>query len=77
MKVYKTSHACHPNQAKEDRYWVADDSGTKLKLIHVGVCDIDHSFLSLLVTSLKAELIELDMPDDAFKKLMLAEGYEQ
>jgi hypothetical protein len=73
IKVYITH--CSHFANKTDRYWIADNSNSKL--IHIGVCDIDYSFMSLLVTSLNAKLVTLDMPDEEFKKLMLEEGYEQ
>jgi len=75
MRVYLTNHVCHSNTVRSDRYWIADE--TKSKLTHIGVCDVDSSFISMLITSLGADLIILDMPDDAFKKLMISEGYSQ
>lgn len=75
IKVYITSHTCSKNEVRTYRYWIANDENSKL--IHIGACDIDGSFMQMLLTNLDVALIRLDMPDDSFKQLMLAEGYEQ
>lgn len=74
-KVYITSHVCKQNEARTYRYWIANDENSKL--IHLGVADIDGSFMQNLLSHLDVALIRLDMPDDSFKQLMLAEGYEK
>lgn len=75
LKVYKTHHVCDKNEVSEHRYWIANDENSKL--IHIGVCDIDKSWISMLVENLGAKFIELNIPGQAFKELMISEGYEQ
>jgi len=66
IRIYRT---------KENRYWMANDENNVLK--HIGVCDIDESFMMLLVSSLDGKFIIVDITPDAFKKLMIEEGYYQ
>jgi hypothetical protein len=74
-RLYITSHSCSRDTIRSDRYWIADDEDSTLK--HIGVCDIDKSFLNLLVDSLNCKVIYLNILDEEFKKLMLEEGYKQ
>lgn len=75
MKVYITSEPTNnPNAVVSDRYWVVDED--KKKIYHRGVCDIDFSFIQLLLNTLDVQLFEFRISDDEFKKLFLSLGYE-
>lgn len=69
IRVYKVK------DDKSSSYWTANDENSEL--FHIGPCDIDSSFMSLLINQLNSKFFELKMDNGEFKKLMLAEGYKQ
>lgn len=75
MKIFITGHTCGQNAIVDDRYWLVNIDNQIFK--HLGVGNLDRAFLRTILGEFNVELVQMHIPDDAFKNLLISLGYKQ